>query len=497
MDDSSSEPKLKTALLAVVVLTLLAAVLRFYRATDGSIWLDEGYTILLSRLSNDALFSSWPCDDNPFLASRLYRWWSMLFGGSELAFESLAIVFAVLSVPAAAYLAWQLFGTRAAVWTAFLLSASAIHVRYAQFIRVYSAALFFLILAAVFLLKFVREGRGRDGAAWVIAASLTVYLHYLGALLIGCLVLGALLIALRRGRFKQLVLSCAAIGVLVSPALYMMFSHYLHKLTMGWMRSPAFQTFVSIWYHLSSESALLLFLLLSGVVFAGYAALRSRQRTAETLMLFCWMLLPVAVIWALSQLGSSMFHVRYFIFVLPAFVILAAAGFSRLAPMVDVVWILPLVIVLSGNALGDYYFERKESAAERSAYQFLNDHFQGGDVVLHMTKCSYVPSRFYAEGRRKEYLIDSAPTSRTLRCAGINDDRITIADVAKYNRLWLFNRDCFPRRASQEVFQRKEFKDLYPRLLYESPDGSLSLFDLTYREIFAGYESDNLIGDSQ
>ena len=75
-DDSKSNSTLGQALLFVAVMTALAAVLRIYRITFGSIWLDEGYTILLSTLSNDALLGAWPCDDNPFLTSRVFRYWS-------------------------------------------------------------------------------------------------------------------------------------------------------------------------------------------------------------------------------------------------------------------------------------------------------------------------------------------------------------------------------------------------------------------------------------
>ncbi|MCB0346643.1 MAG: glycosyltransferase family 39 protein [Bdellovibrionales bacterium] len=487
MGDWKIDERVKSTLAAVAALTGLAAVLRVYRITFGSLWLDEGYTILLSRLSNQELLAAWPCDANPFLASRLFRWWSMLFGESELAFESLSVVFAVLSIPAAAYLARRLFGDRAAVWTAFLLSASALHVRYSQFIRIYAAALFLLILSAIFLLNYLRSGKARDCTLWVVCAALVINLHYLGLVMVASIAAGAMFFAKERGRLVSLVLSCVLIAVCTSPALYQLFRHYSQALTIGWMQSPAFETFVSIWYHLSSESAVLLILLFSAVVFAAYSVLRTSEKTSEALLLFCWLLLPVAGIWGLSLLGSSFFHVRYFIFILPAFMILAAAGLSRLGPMVDVVWVLPLVIVLSGNALSDYYFERRDASRERAAYEFLSQHFQGGDVVLHTSKCSYVPGNFYAAGQHEEYLIDTAPPSQTLRCAGIDEHRITLADVAKYNRLWLFNRDCYPRRAGEEIYESKEFKDLYPRLLYESPDGSLSLFDLTYREVFAEY----------
>ena len=392
----------------------------------------------------------------------------------------------MLTVPAIACLANSLLGERAALWSTLLISISAIHVRYSQFVRVYALALFCLVIGAIFLVRFARGGKKGDAVAWLIAASLTAYLHYLGLLLVACLLLGVVFLARRNATFGKLCVSSVALLVLTAPAVYQLLVHFTTGMRMGWMKSSALTTFASIWYHLSSESTLLLVVLFSSVVFGGYSVLRSSERKDEVMLLFSWMLLPVAIIWIASLFGSSVFHVRYFIFVLPAFVLLASYGLSKLGPNVDVIWILPLVIVLSGNALSEYYFERHESARERAAYTFLNEHFQGGDVVLHTSKCSYVPGNFYAGKAREEYLLDTAPKSRTLRCIGIEDKRMSMADVASYNRLWLFHRDCYPRRASDEIYQSKEFKDLYPRLLYESPDGSLSLFDLTYREIYAG-----------
>lgn len=473
----------------VGALTLLALLLRVYRLTFGSIWLDEGYTVFLSALPAGELLSAWPCDDNPFLSSRIYSAWAFIFGRSETAYESLSVLFAVLTVPATAMLGWMLCGARAAAWAAFLLSVSALHVRYSQFIRVYSAAVFFVVLAALFLTSFLQSGRRRDALSWAAAAALAVHLHYLGALLIGAIVCGSLPLAASRARTRGLVLSCAAVMLLSAPALYQLATHYLGgALTTGWVKSGALETFLSIWYHLSSESSLLLVILFSAVIFAAIGAVRERRSRDSAVLLVSWLLLPMAAVWLASSLGSQFFHVRYFVFVLPAFVLLAGWGLSRLGPNVDLIWLLPLVIVLSGNSLSEYYFEVLQSARERAAYEFLRDNYRSGDVVVHTSKCSYVPALFYASAPREEYLLESAPHSRTLSCVGADERRIAMADVGGYNRLWLFNRDCYPRRASEKVFQSAEFKDLYPRLLYESPDGSLSLFDLTYKEIYARTE---------
>ncbi|NER78388.1 MAG: hypothetical protein F6K42_02195 [Leptolyngbya sp. SIO1D8] len=114
----------------------------------------------------------------------LLAWgWVKLFGTSIAGFRSLSVTFSLLTLPALAYFARELFGHHPAVIIAPLLFAcSPVQVLYAQEAREYSLWVFLSVLASWALLRAVRLGKRSAWGLYALALALLFYTSVLSAL---------------------------------------------------------------------------------------------------------------------------------------------------------------------------------------------------------------------------------------------------------------------------------------------------------------------------
>ncbi len=135
--------------MAVALITLLAASLRFATLGVQSVWLDESLTMLHVNTSFGAMLSHVARSENtPPLYFVLVWAWTHVFGHSVFAFRSFSAALGSLTVPLL-YLAGSRFSTAAGLWAAGLGAVSAETFYYSQEARAY--ALFILVSLAAFV----------------------------------------------------------------------------------------------------------------------------------------------------------------------------------------------------------------------------------------------------------------------------------------------------------------------------------------------------------
>jgi mannosyltransferase len=171
------------AILAVAGLTVLGAVLRFYRIGHQGFWFDEGNTALLVHFSPGKMLGLIPqTESTPPLYYGVAWVWARIFGYGEAALRSLSAVCGVLMVPVVYAAGARLISRRAGVIAAAFVTCSPLLIWYSQEARSYQLLAF---LAAVSLLAFAHalaRPSGRVLAAWVIACALALATHYYAVL---------------------------------------------------------------------------------------------------------------------------------------------------------------------------------------------------------------------------------------------------------------------------------------------------------------------------
>jgi mannosyltransferase len=170
---------------AVLGLTLLAALLRFYGIGHQGYWFDEGNTVLLIHLSPGKMFGLLPQTESTPPLYYCVAWvWARIFGFGEAGLRSLSALIGVLVVPVSYPLAAKLISRRAGLIAAALTACNPYLIWYSQEARSYELL---VLLSGLVLLAFAyaRETpTSRLVAAWVIASALALATHYYALLVV-------------------------------------------------------------------------------------------------------------------------------------------------------------------------------------------------------------------------------------------------------------------------------------------------------------------------
>lgn len=174
-------------------ITLAGAVLRVYLLGDKSIWLDEAFSIALSRHElGELLRLTVLTDAHPPLYYVALKFWTML-GTGEGIVRLLSALFSTAAIPMIYLLGSTLYEERGGdplskatsvseaaseqwgLLAAAILAFSPFHIWYAQEARMYAMLTFFVLASATFLVKALRENERRYWGAYTVTTTLALY----------------------------------------------------------------------------------------------------------------------------------------------------------------------------------------------------------------------------------------------------------------------------------------------------------------------------------
>ena len=394
----------------LALLAAVATVLRFLFLARKPFWFDESFSVEVARLSwHDFLRLLWWREANMSLYYVLLRVWLGLNSGfSPFFIRSLSVLASLATLPAIFWLGCKLFDRRVALIAVALMSCNAYSIRYAQEARSYSLFVLLATLSSGFFVACLREpsSSGRNRWGYILASVLAVYAHLYALLLIA-----AQWLSVRGNKGTQESGEQAAIdsalrrawiwiGVAVLPLLA-----FVGKTGAGpikWIPHPGFHELLDSWEHLSGNAGMPLLLLYGAACLAALLPLRVRLFSLRKVweiwrfqFLLVWLIFPVALALLLS-LARPVFLARYFVFCLPALILLAAAGLANLRKAWMVAVCLAAMLLLSLQGTFSYYdrdfdLERDGSVA---ASAYIYDHARPGDAILFHIAEARVPYEF-------------------------------------------------------------------------------------------------------
>ena len=170
---------------AVAALTVLAAVLRFYRLGHQGFWFDEANTALLVHFSPGKMLGLIPQSESTPPLYYCVAWvWARVFGYGEAGLRSLSALAGVLVVPVAYGVAAKLISRRAGVIVAALTACNPLLIWYAQEARSYELLVLFTGLSLLGFVYARAEPTSRALAFWTVASALALATHYYAVLAI-------------------------------------------------------------------------------------------------------------------------------------------------------------------------------------------------------------------------------------------------------------------------------------------------------------------------
>jgi mannosyltransferase len=172
--------------LAVLGLTVLAAVLRFATLGHQSYWLDEAYTVhALHGSLGDVLRAVRHQESTPPVYYVLGWAWSKVFGLGPWGLRSLSALAGTLTVPVAYAIGARVARPRAGLVAAALLAVAPLAVWFSQEARAYALAMLLVALSLWCLVTALDDGGRWWWAGWGVLSAFALATHYFAAFVIG------------------------------------------------------------------------------------------------------------------------------------------------------------------------------------------------------------------------------------------------------------------------------------------------------------------------
>ena len=204
---------LTTKLAFWVLPVLVAALARVPLVSSLSLWLDEGFTVLYSRLPWASVLGL-----NGFYSPHPPAYFAAVKAVSLVlpdaqAGRAISVIAAVATVPVVGALTKRLLGARAAFVAALTVALSPVHVYYAQEARMYALVVLLVALSYLALVTFIEGPSWRWAAAYGLAIVAALYVDYSAAIAVlpQALVIGYALDRHRRSAIPILVASAFAV----------------------------------------------------------------------------------------------------------------------------------------------------------------------------------------------------------------------------------------------------------------------------------------------
>ena len=376
----------------MVGVVVLAFVLRVVGLDFQSLWRDEVDAIRFATRALDQVLGMFlePGQNGP-LYYLLLRPWLHIAGESEYALRFFSVLFGTLSVALVYRLSRRLFSSLPflALLAALLTATSPYLVWYSQEGKMYSLVLALVLISMDRYLAALDRGGWHRWLLYVICTGVAVYAHLIAALMIPVQIMAFFLVGAetRRTRWKAWLVSTGLLVVPYLPLLRWQLPLIFSPAETGYQFAPLHDMLVSLLtnYSLGVNSGnlrLALFFFLVLLFAAAWLWRNQRNRVASLGILGCWLLVPVLAFFLLT-LVRPMYTARYLIFVLPAYLILLAAGAVAIGARSRLLAAVLLAALLVVNVLGLWRQGRTPIKADfRSATEYVAGRWASDDLLI-------------------------------------------------------------------------------------------------------------------
>lgn len=455
----------RVGLLAV---TVVGAVVRLAALDAHSFWYDEAVTQELIGHSVPELAGGAARDNgNPPLQWIASSAWEKVVGEGDAKLRALSALFGVLTIPLLGLLGRRLPSPTAGLVAAGLFAVSPLELEFAQEARAYALLHLLAVANAWLFVRWLADRRATDWAGYAVTMFLAWYTHYYAIFLPLSHGL-VLLVAYRTPKawlgWVGAMLAATAAYTVWLPTLYEQITTpgnlsrlgeswkvqfpatpvaYAAGRTLAWRDSP-------LWLiGVAAASSLL------GFVVPAVVGVRQQFKHAGSrTLLLAWLLLPIALPLAAALLGKPMYSHRYAAIGLPAFLLLAGAGFAALS----VRWRALLggvAVAVTAASLVRYYTEPLKDDW-RAATPAVLEQTRPGDLLVFDTAIEVNSFRHYAGPAcpSDAVALDLRPDGDRLDGFRVTDGQRTHSGTEDYSDL-VYGRErvclilCVPGRSAE------------------------------------------------
>lgn len=399
----------------IILILILALILRIIKLNQ-SLWLDEAINVLAVKSNTfvDLITKYSIGDFHPPLYHLILRITVLIFGTSEIIVRMPSVLFGVITVFLIYIIGKELYDKKTGIIAAILIATSPLHIYYSQEARMYSLAAFCASLAVYFFLRVIKTDQLIYWVGFMAASVLMLYSDYLPYFLIPTFMI---FLFIHRSKFKILktfIPSILLIFIFLSPWLYLL-PNQLKTGILAAKDSPAWADIVGspdikdipltftkftvgrISYHNDFIYALV-FSPVAVFVALMFAASLFRISPRRSFVYF-WLLFPLLLSFVVGFFIPIFSYFRY-IFLLPAFYLIIAAGINTIK------WAkwnrITLFIILIVNSASIFiYFSNRNFQREdwRAATGYVQQNAKENSIVLFESADPFTPFDYYNQGK--------------------------------------------------------------------------------------------------
>lgn len=409
---------LKSSKTKIAIILIIAFAIRLIGIASRPIWYDEAFSVLLSEQGPSTILNSTLATDVDLASAEEHPpayyftlWtWIQLFGRSIISTRMLSILVSLGSIACVYLIANHLFNTSTAQVAALFAAILAFQVHYAQEIRMYGLLAFWLCLATFAFLK-------RQWILFGISAALAQYTHNLAAFYLIPLALTPIF---QRDwkTLRNLTFAGFASIIIYSPWLIQLPGQVSKVTTNFWIERPGieklFTLFLLFLPHLPLPNNLLLPGLLFAtliIVLAVFQTIQAKRNNLDKANSGIWLaylsFTPFLLLWLISQFWPIYVERA----LLPSHLIFCIwlAWTITQTKLPSPMQILTLGLILITACLG-FYQHITYNGFPYGSFKALNESIQNrmapGDMIIHSSKLSYLPSFYYDQNLSQGYIID-------------------------------------------------------------------------------------------
>jgi len=405
--------RLDPSFLLLLGILLLSLSLRWVRLGEKSLWIDEIWSIGISRLPWHAFL--WVVrnqDPNTSLYYALLHLWTRL-GNSESTVRAMSVLFAVGTVPGVYALGNRLFGKAEGLIASALLAVNAFHIQWSQEARGYSLVVLLVTLSSLMFVICMERPSRRNWALYALISVLAVYAHLYAVLVLGSHWVSLIFLRRREVPWKGLIGSAGVMGTLMVP-LALLFSARAKDpfVPLGWLPNATWAAVYDVFYSLAGnaefpgshggKSILIAYFVLC--LMAVLPAIKGWHRSENSShlwhlgLLLSWLFVPIASILAISVMQPMMMS-RYLLICVPAITLLAARGIQSIRFRWVSGIVLMVVMGLAGLRLPQYFQGRASFLEWKSVTDRVLAQARPGDAIIFCV----APGRLLFDYYREKY----------------------------------------------------------------------------------------------
>lgn len=371
------------------LILIISLVVRYAKLDFQSLWLDEIYTMNMANPAN-GISEIYALSQTTDALSVLY-FVLLNFIFKTLAYTSFvarmfSLIFGVLGIYCTFLLGKEIRNKNTGLFAALILSVNYFHIFYSQEARVYSMYMAFTCLSFLFLLKFLKSSTTRHAVYYGLGTLLMLWSHFFGLFVVVSQVAIIIFWTLYfksniKTLFKKGIITFLIVVIGFLPELPILFS--LSKVSSTWIAPLTNRAFADMFSAFFGDSFLLISLAIVFLLFILFKTFDEHpmERSVENkqdLTMFMFVLLPWIFVcffipYFKSFLQFPIFQSRYLISILPAIVLLIAAGFDMVKSKLLGQALLIFFVLLSFSEVWivKHYYKNKVKSDFRGVSEFV------------------------------------------------------------------------------------------------------------------------------